>query len=45
MSTTTHVGNANIRIVTESAATTFNNIAESTEEYHSKYIRETLREF
>lgn len=45
MSTTTHVGNSNIRIITEGAATTFNNIAESTEEYHSKHIRGILREF
>lgn len=45
MSTTTHVGNENIRIVTEGAAITFNAISEQVEDYHSKNIRDIVREF
>ena len=45
MSTTNHIPNQNIRIVTDNLAATYNNIAREVEEYHSEHMRGFIMEF
>jgi hypothetical protein len=45
MSTTNHVPNQNIRIVTDNLAQTYNSIATEIEQYHAKHMRKFIKEF
>ena len=45
MSTTNHIPNQNIRIVTDNLAQTYNSIATEVERYHAKNMRGFIKEF
>ena len=45
MSTTNHIPNQNIRIVTDNLAQTYNSIATEIEQYHAKNMRKFIKEF
>ena len=45
MSTTNHIPNQNIRIVTDNLAATYNSIATEVEQYHAKNMRGFIMEF
>lgn len=45
MSTTNHIPNQNIRIVTDNLAQTYNSIATEIEQYHAKNMRKFIKEY